>query len=183
MNRSLLARRYAKALLAYAIEVGEADALYPLLRDLGRRLRPESVEDVVCNPTISEHERGVAVVALAGEDAPASLRRFVDLVFAHNRESLLGEMARAYTRLYRKHRGITLVRVASAMAMDDATLQKIEQVVRQSRGGEVEMESEIDNSLIGGFVLRVDGMVMDGSAKRAIALIRQQFVNRNKTIV
>ena len=88
MNRSLLAKRYAKALLAYATEVGEADLLYPLLRDLGRVLRPAEAAEVVCNPTLSEQRRSQFVVALAGEGAPESLRRWVDLVFSHNREAL-----------------------------------------------------------------------------------------------
>lgn len=183
MNRSLLAKRYAKALLAYAIEVGEADLLYPLLRDMGRVLRPAEAVEVLCNPTLSEQRRSQIVVALAGEDTPESLRRWVDLVFSHNREALLGDMARAYMMLYRKHKGITLVRVTSAVALDASTLQKIEEVVRQKRGGVIEMETEIDQGLIGGFVLRIDGMVMDASAKRAIERIRQQFISRNKTIV
>lgn len=186
MNKSLLAGRYAKALLAYALEVGEAEALYLLLRELGRTLRPSQEaarEELITNPTLSERESSEAVVKLMGESVPESLRRFVDLVFSHNRESLLGEMARAYTRLYRRHKGITFVRVTSAEVLSEELLRKICDVVRLHKGGEVEVETIVDRGLIGGFVLRVDGEVMDGSIRSAIERIRQQFVSKNKTLV
>lgn len=186
MNKSLLAGRYAKALLAYALEVGEAEMVYPLLRELGRTLRPSATVDrelLITNPTLTEGERSRAVVALMGDVVPESLRRFVDLVFSHNRESLLGEMARAYIRLYRRHKGITFVRITSAEELNEELLRKICEMVRHHRGGEVEVETIVDRGLIGGFVLRVDGEVMDGSARSAIERIRQQFVSKNKTLV
>ena len=186
MNSSLLAGRYAKALLDYAIESGEADVLYPLMRHLGRTMRPaKGLEclEVVTNPTLSEEARRGVVVAMAGESAPESFRRFVGLVFDHNRQSLFGEMARAYIRLYRKRKGITFVRVSSVVPLDGTTRERIEEIIRSQRGGEIEMEEIVDEGLLGGFILRVDGKVMDGSVKRAIELVRQQFINKNKTIV
>ncbi len=181
MNRGLLAGRYAKALLAYAIEVGEADALYPVFCKLRYTLR--SSQGVLSNPTLLEQARVESVVAMAGEDAPALFGRFVDLVFSHNRESLLADMAMAYVRLYRRHKGITFVEVRSAVPLGEQTRQRIEEMVRRQRGGEIEMQVEVEEGLLGGFVLRVDGEVLDGSAKSAIERIRQQFVNKNRTLV
>ena len=181
MNRSLLAGRYAKALLAYALELGEAEVLYPILRDW--RYKLHALRGMVNNPTLSERVRSEMVVAMVGECAPVSLRRFVDLVFSHNRESLLGDMAMAYVRLYREHKGITFVEVRSAEPLDSHTQQRVVELVRRLRGGEIEMAVEVDKGLLGGFVLRVDGELLDGSAKSAIERIRQQFVNKNKTIV
>ena len=181
MNRGLLAVRYAKALLAYAIEVGEADALYPIFGKLRYALR--SSQEVVANPTLSEQTRAEAVVAMAGEGAPALFGRFVDLVFCHNRESLLADMAMAYVRLYRRHKGITFVGVRSAVPLDEHTQQRIAEMVHRQRGGEIEMQVEVEEGLLGGFVLRVDGEVLDGSARSAIERIRQQFVSKNKTLV
>lgn len=186
MNKSLIAGRYARALLAYATERGEAEAVYPILSGLGRTLRPSAEwmgVQLIANPTISERRRSDALLTLMGAEVPESLRRFVDLVFSHNRESLLGEMARAYTRLYRQQKDITLVKITSAEPLDEEFVQKIVQVVQQHKGGEVEVETEVDRSLIGGFVLRVGGKVMDGSAKSAIERIRQQFISRNRTVV
>lgn len=184
MNESLLAGRYAKALLAYAEEVGEADALYPILLRLGRTLRRDyGAAEVVGNPTLSEKVRCGFVVALAGEQPPVSLERFVRLVFDHDRERLLGEMARAYTKLYRQSRGITHAKVVTSTKMDAEVLRRLKEIIRQRRGGEVELEEEIDPELLGGFVLHIEGEVLDASAKGQIERIRQQFIVRNRSIV
>lgn len=184
MNESLLAGRYAKALLAYAIEVGEEDALYPILRELGRTLRYDyKVRGVVDNPTLSEELRERFVVALAGEEPPGSLVRFVDLVFRHNREGLLGEMARGYMRLYRRHKGIVYARLVAMATPDEATLERLREIIRQRFDGEVELDVMIDKELLGGFVLRVEGRELDASVRGAIERIRQQFINRNRSIV
>lgn len=184
MNESLLARRYAKALVAYATEVGEAESLYPIMGRLSRVLRPTpDVRGVIGNPTLSEQTRVAFVVALAGVEPPVSLGRFVDLVFAHRRESLLGPMARAYVELYRKSNNITHAHLTTATEIDEATRERVEVLVAQEFGGVVEMEVEVNRDLLGGFLLRVNGKVMDGSVKGQLERIRHQFVTKNRSIV
>lgn len=184
MNESLLAGRYAKALLAYAEEVGEADVLYPIMKRLSGLLRPTaSLRGVLDNPTLASSVRERVVLALAGEALPESLRRFVDLVFSHNRESLVNEMARAYVRLYRRHRGVTYARVVAARELDDATRGRLVELLRQRYGGEVELDEEVDEQLLGGFILKVDGKEMDGSVRGQIERIRNVFISRNRSIV
>lgn len=184
MNESLLAGRYAKALLAHAEEVGEAEVLYPIMKRLSGLLRPTpSLRGVLDNPTLAEELRERVVLALAGEQLPGSLRRFVELVFSHSRESLLGEMARAYVGLYRRHRGVTYARVVAAKELDDATRVRLVELLRHRYGGEVELDEEVDEQLLGGFILKVDGKEMDGSVKGQIERIRNVFISRNRSIV
>lgn len=185
MNESLLAGRYAKALLAYAQEVGEADRLYPILRTLGRSLRPgDGVGALVDNPTLSESLRKEVVMSqLGGERVPESLRRFLDLVFSHDRERLIGEMARSYVGLYRKACGITYVRLTSAEKLDEGLVERIRDYVARLKGGRVEMEQEVRKELIGGFIIRVDGKVLDGSMSGELERIRREFIGRNRAIL
>lgn len=184
MNESLIAGRYAKALLEEALERGEAERLYPLMKHLGSTLRPLSSELVVVgNPTIADRVRESFVVGCVGCEPPALMERFVRLVFAHRRERFLGDMARAYVVLYRKARGIVLVRITSAVPLDEATRERVAEVVRGHYGREIEMVCEENKELLGGFVLRVDGKVLDASVRSRIDRIRQQFISKNRSIV
>lgn len=186
MNESLLARRYAKALLSYATEVGEAGELYPIMARLRRELHPEpNARSVVGNPTLSDEQRAAYVVALAGGEGavPQSLRRFVDLVFAHRRESLLAAMARAYVELYRKAGNITYAHLTTANEIDATTRSQIEKLVVEEFGGTVELVVEVNREIIGGFLLRVGGRLMDGSVKGQLERIRHQFIVKNRNIV
>lgn len=185
MNESLLARRYAKALLAYAEELGEADLLYPVMRHLGRTLRHASREsEVVDNPTLSEELRGRFVEALAGvEPVPESLRRFVRLVFDHNREYLFGPMALAYLQLYRQSRGIVVAEVRCAHPLSEEAKGKIERLIAAHKQGKVELEVKVESRLIGGFVVTVDGKRLDASVAGELERIRQHLSERNRSIV
>jgi F-type H+-transporting ATPase subunit delta len=184
MNESLLSGRYAKALLAQAIEEGQDEVLYPILRHLSQTLRSHlGAKGVVDNPTLSEELRAEFVVALAGEEAPLLLKRFVGLVFEHGREALLGEISRAYVGLYRRHRGITYARITTARRVDDTARQQLQDLLAREFGGEVEMDEILDEQLLGGFVIRVDGKQMDASVKGQLERIRNQFLSRNKSIV
>lgn len=184
MNESLLAGRYAKALLAHADEVGEADLLYPLFRRLCCSLR--TISGVACavdNPTISSSIRSGMVIALAGEEVPESFKRFVALLFGHKREGLLGEIGRSYLKLYRSSRGLIHVELATASEMDAATLSRVEELVARREGGRVEMEVVVRPELIGGFVIKVDGKVLDGSISGELERIRRAIVGTNQSVV
>lgn len=184
MNESLLAGRYAKALLTQAVEEGQDGVLYPILRHLAQTLRSaHDVKSVVGNPTLSEELRARFVVALAGGECPPLLARFVDLVFEHGREALLGEMSRAYVRLYRRHRGITYARVVSAHQIDEPTQRQLQELLGERFGGQVELDVVRDEQLLGGFIIRVDGKQMDASIRGQLERIRNQFISRNKSIV
>jgi F-type H+-transporting ATPase subunit delta len=184
MNESLLAGRYAKALLNQALEEGVAGELYPILRHLSRSIPTAAGwRATVDNPTLSEELRARFVVALAGGTPPELLVRFVELIFAHNREALLGEMARAYVRLYRRHQGITYARITTSRELTPATIEQLRGVLTERFGGQVELEIIVDAGLIGGFVVRVDGRQMDASIKGQLERIRRQFAGKNKTIV
>lgn len=184
MNESLLAKRYAKALLTHAEEVGEADVLYPIMRRLSDRLHTTAeLRDVVGNPTLANEVREKVVLASLGEKQPESLRRFVDLVFDQGRESILDKMARAYVGLYRHHKGITHALVVAATTLDETTQHRLVELLRTRYGGEIELDVEVDEQLLGGFILRVDDREMDGSIKGQLERIRNIFMTRNRSIV
>jgi F-type H+-transporting ATPase subunit delta len=57
------------------------------------------------------------------------------------------------------------------------------ELLRRRYGGEVELDEEVDEQLLGGFILKVDGKEMDGSVKGQLERIRNVFISRNRSIV
>ncbi len=184
MNESLLAGRYAKALLAYAEEVGEAEALYGVMLRVGEAFGADRrVGVAVTNPTLPREVRRGVILGLAEPTPPESFGRFVDLVFSHNRERLFAQMVGSYVRLYRRRRGIVRACVEFSAQPEESVLVRLREVLQQKFGGEVELDVRVNRGLIGGFLLRVDGRVLDGSVRGAIERIRNQFITRNRNIV
>ena len=62
-------------------------------------------------------------------------------------------------------------------------LDQLKALVKEKTGDDVLIETEVDPSLIGGFVFDIDDYLMDASVKRQLDLIREQFIERNRRII
>ena len=62
--------------------------------------------------------------------------------------------------------------MTSAAALPDAELEKIRVALRQRFGCEVELDTAIDESLIGGAVIDAGDVVIDGSLKGKLARLQ-----------
>ena len=68
---------------------------------------------------------------------------------------------------------------AAARALED----KLKALIESSTGKTLLLVTEVDESLIGGFVLEVEDKLLDASVSRQLERIRAQFVERNRRIV
>lgn len=193
MNESLLAGRYAKALLAQAESLGQAGLLYPIMGQVAVGiLGSKNLSALLKNPTEDVATKKQAVMSLVRESASeqkapkegvALLGSFVDMVFDHHRESSLAHIALAYKRLYRKLRGIVQVNLTTPQEPSKEMVDKLASVVKERVGGEVEMVCHVNPLVEGGFVLRVDDLQLDASLKGQLDKIRREFIRKNRTIV
>ena len=69
----------------------------------------------------------------------------------------------AFDELYAKQRGVKRAVVRTAREMTGAERQRIEAILAKAVGGEVELTSEVDASLIGGIQLRIGSQLVDAS--------------------
>ena len=186
MNNSLLAGRYAKALLAHAENRGQAVALYPVMEQLVRvAMGPTELNLLLGNPMVSvATKRTLLQEAVSAEgDTQVVLGEFFDLVFAHRREKYLGQMALAYRELYRQHHGIVKAKLITAEPFDGDAEERLWNMVAERTGRIVERESHVNPNIEGGFVLQVDDQLLDASLKGQLDKIRKALVRKNKTIV
>lgn len=188
MNDSILTGRYAKALLAQADSIGQAEALYPAMEQLAHLLMgSHKVREVLNNPMVSPEKKRNILLSLVeegcSEECRALLGRFVDLVLAHHRERWLGEMSLGYVRLYRKSRGLVRVRLTTTTQPDEALLVRLKSIVEERTGGVAEVRVHTSPDIEGGFVLQVDDLLLDASLKGQLEKIRREFLRKNKTLV
>ncbi len=62
-------------------------------------------------------------------------------------------------------------------------LQSLKALVKGKTGDDVIIDVDVDPSLVGGFVLDLDGYLLDASVKRQLEVIREQFIERNRRII
>ena len=175
MNSARIAVRYAKALFDLALEGGTVDGVYRDMKALSRLCAMEEVKGVIRNPVIPQQKRKDAIIALAGDDAEKLTVDFIGLMFSHGRGDYLAAAARNFIDLTRRHRGIRQVTVTTAVPVDDATKKEIAALIAGEKGGTIEFNEQIDESIIGGFILRVDDSYIDASVRNRLNRFRKEF--------
>ena len=101
MNIGVISMRYAKAMLAFALENGEENAIYNMMLQLRHTFRNvKQLPVVLQNPSLSQNER-VGLICEAVNASPL-FERFARLVVKEEREELLLFIAHAYIMLYRR---------------------------------------------------------------------------------
>ncbi|WP_250229159.1 ATP synthase F1 subunit delta [Anaeropeptidivorans aminofermentans] len=143
-----LTNRYALALVNYASETNQLEKIYKQALQFTGENTGEELEP------ISDEITAFIEFVLKGEIQPV-MRRFVEVA----REKL----------------GIIHARVASPIPLTEAQLSKIEEKLYIQFGKKVEMSTEIDEDLLGGFRVTVGDIVIDCSIKRLISEMKNNL--------
>ena len=102
---------------------------------------------------------------------------FIELITKNKREYLLIEIAEAYIYLLKKHQNIVPVSIRSARKLEKGTLDEILNKMKSQVEGDFELSEEVDESLIGGFIVRMDDKQIDASVLTQLNRMKQELAN------
>lgn len=163
MSQALtLARPYARAAFALARDAGALPAWSAALAFAARVAADPQVAALLGNPRLTRDD---AVSLLGPEAANETVSTFLGLLFDNGRLPLLPEIAGLYDELRFDAERVVRAKVTSAVALPAAELDTIKAALRRRFGREVEVETAVDERLIGGAVIDAGDVVIDGSLK------------------
>jgi len=162
-----LAGRYATAIFELAREAGKLDAVAGDLAALTAMLGASAdLTRLVRSPVFSRAEQGKAMAAvLARMNAQDLTTRFIGLVASKRRLFVLPAMITIFNALLANHRGEVSARVTSAHALDNAQIESIKSALKQAAGRDVQLQADVDNSILGGLIVRMGSRMIDGSLR------------------
>jgi len=159
------ARRYASALFDLAQDKGELASVHKDFQAFAKL--PGEAKDLatlMASPAFSADEKVSGLSAIMKKAGFSGLLvNFVGVMARNGRsQDILGAQI-AFDELYAKQRGVKRAVVRTAKEMSGAERQRIESILAKAVGGEVELSSEVDPSLIGGIQLRIGSQLVDAS--------------------
>ena len=170
MSQALtLARPYARAAFALARDNGTLLPWSQALAFAARVAADPRVASLLGNPKLTDAD---AATLLAPEGSDEAFGRFLALLADNGRLSLLPEIAGLYDELRLEAERVVKATVTSATALPAAELETIRVALRKRFGREVELETAVDESLIGGAVIDAGDVVIDGSLKGQLARLQ-----------
>ncbi len=178
MNDGLIPNRYAKALYKYALEQGAAKDVYAEMKRLSDSYAelPE-LKRTVDNPFLPVVDREKVLLSASGAQKNGCFGKFILMVIKNNRESFMREIAMSYGKIYREANNIAQVAITTATELPDDKISQIIEVVQHELNGKtIEKTVTVDPELIGGFVVKVDSMMLDTSVKNELKKLRLKLL-------
>ena len=171
-----IATPYAKSLRDVARDRNSIDAVTTDMEHFAESAKNRDLRVMLSSPVISADKKQKVIDALFGNYHDIS-KAFLRIVIDKHREEALPEIAHEYMRIYREERGITSVKITSATQLDDAAIEAIKKKLKADGliGEHVELETVVDESLLGGFVLEVGDRYYDASARKQLDVLRKEF--------
>ena len=176
MNIGVISVRYARALLKAATDANVEDRVYDEMQTLAKSyIDVPRLRTTIDNPMLpKDKKRQLVITAMCGEVTQLS-EAFAELVLREDRENVLQFMANSYITLYRKQKNIIRGNLTTAVAVSEATEQKMRQMVESKTKGTVEFETEVNPDIIGGFVLEYDTYRLDASVQSQLREVLTQL--------
>ena len=177
MIGSKISRRYAKALLS----LGQGDGQY---REYGQNLQEftgfclanTEFYEVVSNRLFSvEERRKVLDTVLEGSDFSNITKNFLRLLLDKNRIGAVEEITDYYSQLTDDISGITRADIITARALKQESLDRLEKALKGFTSKDVKINIKKDESLIGGIIVKMGDLVLDGSVMAQIEGLKESL--------
>ena len=166
-----LAGRYAVALFELASEAKILDLVADELNALNALISDsEELKLVTTSPIISRSNQASAMDAMVkAAGFSKTVENFIGVVTANRRLDQIGNIINEFNRMLAHHKGEVNASVVTAFKLDKKQLDALSVKLKSMVGSDVKLESEVDEELLGGMVVRVGSRMIDSSLKTKLA--------------
>lgn len=184
MNIGTISKRYAKALLQYAIDNKTEDQVYSEMKMLAKSFsQVPQLRMAMDNPMLTKKDKLPLIKAAVGDKVSDTVSHFLDLVLKNKREIFLQFIAMSYINAYCDLKHINTGKLVTATPVAKDVIEKMKQLVLKIKPGTLEFQAEINPDIDGGFMLFFDTYRIDASVTSQLKHIKQEFINENSKMV
>lgn len=169
-----LARPYARALFLLAKEAGQLKDVSEALGFSAHASVVPAVADLIGNPRASNAQ---LLDLVSHPEAPAVMRNFLSVLAENGRLGILPDVSALFEQLRAESEHVVKANITSAAALSDAELRQLTDALKKRFGREVEVQTSVDASLIGGAVIDTGDVVIDGSIRNKLSRLNASLAN------
>ena len=171
-----LARPYARAAFELARADGGAAAWSQALAFAAQVSTDPRVAALSTDPRV-QTEQLVALHLPDSTKADGAFGKFLTELAERHRMRLLPDVAALYETYKRESESQLLVKVTSAMALDAAQTEQLKVSLKRRFKREIELDTQVDPSLLAGVVIDTGSEVIDGSARGRLQRLASALTN------
>ena len=165
-----VSEEYAAALFTLAAEENKKNEVAQSLKAVRDVLadNPQYIE-LLATPSIPCEERCELIDKAFGDFVHEYAVSFTKLLCERGHIREIYDCIGEFLKLYEASDGIAVAYVTSAAELGDSERAALKKQLEAKLGRRVELVCEVDASILGGVIVKVDGSIMDGSLKTRLA--------------
>ena len=169
-----VARVYADALFSVAKEHGKLDAVREQLAQVADAIsESHDLQVFFFSPYFSSAEKR-AGIARAVSGAEPEFVNFLELLAEKHRMPVIFRIRDTFDELWAEENRQLEVRLTSAVELDPEVINRVRAEIERQTDRKIELESSVDQGIIGGLVLQVGNMVVDASLRGRLERLRKE---------
>jgi F-type H+-transporting ATPase subunit delta len=181
MNNPRLAERYAKSLVDLALEKDQLSQVNDDMKFLQSICNSNrDFISLLKSPVIPEDKKSKIIETVIGGKVSQMTSLFIKLLSSKNREANLPEIANSYIQQYNQLKGIHKVKITTATPLSEQMQNTfIDKIKSANNISNIELEASVDEKLVGGFILEMQGKLVDATILRDLKDVKKQFQNND----
>ena len=162
-----VASRYAKAIFDLVLESDEVAKLENDVESLSGALdKSQELRDLIASPLYTRDDQKAAIVAIGTKmKLLANLNNTLALMASKRRLFVMGSFLRQLKILIAEHKGEITADVMSAKSLTKEQSDKLAKAIKERVGKEIKINASVDESIIGGIVIKVGSKMIDTSIR------------------
>jgi len=179
MSEFRVASRYARSVFDLSVELKLVDRIYNDMLLLEQVCKENhNLVTLLKNPIVRYDYKLRVLNKVFGKHVDKLTLKFFNLVCRKNRASILPEVSKVFVVLFLDYKGIVRADISSAVKLSAEIRKEFEGIVVKATGKKVELGTVVDESLLGGYILKVGDNQMDNSLKSKLNNLRRELISR-----
>ena len=170
-----LARPYAKALFASAVESNNLDEMANELKTIATASQTDGVKNTIENPALSRKEVVDILTKLFEESSSDTSKKLIEILAENKRLNLLEPIYSIYQTLLEKHKEQNSIQVFVAVEPGNEAKDSIEKKLRSTYGKDANIYFSKDPKMMGGLSIKIGDETLDLSIRGKVNKLVNQL--------
>lgn len=135
----------------------------------------QNLYEVICAPVMSATERKNVMSALFADKIDKKLLHFFYILIDKERANIILDVCKKFKQIIREDKNELVGTIFSAKELTDSEIDEFEKKVSKLFSKKVELENEVDTSLISGVKILVNNKIIDVSIKHELEKLKKEL--------
>ena len=128
--------------------------------------RSEDFNKIIKSPVLSRDLQKALVISILKKASISKLLiNFFSVVCLNRRSYLIGRICDRFIEMYVSSKGILTAELSSVSELSEVDLSLVKKNIQESAGSKVNLITKLDPSMLGGYILKIGSLMLDGSIR------------------